>query len=504
MDLNIYLERKKEFDFKKFKEQVSLFLLRNQIKSAHSSDYFKEALMVLNTIIRQNILEKEEINLDKNLEKTFTELHKFEKSELYENLQNNEKGIFSSLLNFVQQYIKATKENNFFLNDQIIVYETFLIKADLQEMFNFSKNYFALAIRSQNFSFDNIIKKEIENFEKKYNFKDIFFRKALTVRDKIILLKNFKTLDMALQDMANELDVPTSFLSLNGLISISFEPIILGYSSASAYMSKLEDSYIISLGKYDDILTLKKNYFHEFAHCLDHTSQINNNKMTFSEQALLNLKEKNAETVIEKIMEKELGFENYHFQYKEKFEIMQKEIYEVIKEEFGVVGEIDFTKAQTKDDNKFIIDNYFKIEVYKLMHILVVQALFEKNDFIQAMRVKNNEVPKEQLQEKFNAIEEKINTIRNKHGYVVSKNVSFFLSEEKRYLLETDRKEKKQYYTKPLEIFARAFETYYKNEESPFYTFVEEHEKEKYKELLKEIMNYILPKNDMVTKRIMK
>lgn len=504
MDLNIYSERQKPFEFEKFKEQISLFMLRNQIKSSHSSSYFKDALITLNTVVKENIIDKGEENIGKNLEITFQEFDKFEKSELYENLQDNEKGIFSCLLSFTRQYIQATKENKYYYNDQIIKYETLLMTSNPQEMFNFSKQYFALILKNKKLSFDNIIQKEITNFEEKYGFKDIFFRKTLNIRDKIVLLKNFKTLDVALEEMAKELDLPTQKLSLNGLISISFEPTILGYSSATAYMNKLDGHYIISLGKYDDIQSLKQSYFHEFAHCLDYSNNNTEKKMTYSEEALVKIKENSAETAIEKIMQKELGFENYHSEFKKRYEIMQQEIFNLIKEEFEVTGEIDLIEFKAKEISDLIIDNYYKLDTYKLMHVLIFQALMDKKDYIQAMNIKHMKMPEEKNSDKFKSIEEKIQLLREKHNYVLTRNSPFFLNDSKNTLLEIDKKEKKHYYTKPLEIFARAFETYYRTEKAQYYSFVEESDKENYKILLKEAIDYMLPQNEITPKRTMK
>lgn len=504
MDLNIYSERQKPFEFKKFKDQISLFMLRNQIKSSHSSSYFKDALTTLNIVVKEQILDKSEDNINQSIEMAFEEFDKFEKSELYENLQDNEKGVFSCLLGFTRQYIQATKENKYYYNDQIIKYETLLMTSNPQEMFDFSKQYFALMLKNKKLSFDSIIQKEITNFEEKYGFKDIFFRKTLNIRDKIVLLKNFKTLDVALEEISKDLEIPTEKLSLNGLISISFEPTILGYSSATAYMNKLDGHYIISLGKYDDIKTLKQSYFHEFAHCLDYSQNKTEKKMTYSEVALMQIKENPAETAIEKIMQQELGFENYHTNFQKQYEIMQQEIFNLIKEEFEIIGEIDLKEFKTKEISSLIIDNYYKLDTYKLMHVLMFQALWDKKDYIQAMKIKNMKMPEEKNSKKFKNIEAKIQLLREKYNYVLTGNSTFFLHEGKTNLLEIDKKENKQYYTKPLEIFARAFETYYRTEKAQYYSFVEKSNKENYKNLLKEAINDMLPKNETTPKRTLK
>lgn len=505
MDLNIYEERKKPFELVRFQEQISLFMVRNQVRSAHTSSFFKDALSMLNVIVQEQIINNKNIDLDKDLEIVFKEFDKFEKAEIYENLQNNEQGIFSCLLKFTKQYIQAIKENKYYYNDNIIHYENILIKADPQEMFDFSKQYFALAIKNKKISFDKIIEKEIQNFENKYGFKDIFFRKTLNLRDKIILLKNFETLNKALEDIANDLNLEYKSLSLNGLITISFEPTILGYSSATAYMNRLNNDYVISLGKYEHIKELKQSYIHEFAHCLDYSNYNNGDKkITYSEVALKTIKDNSAETAIEKIMQKEIGFENYQIEFKIKYKNMQQEIFNVIKEEFEVQGEIDLKEFHKTDVSDLIINNYYNLDTYKLMHVLVFQALMDKDDYIQAMNVKHNKMPEEKNSEKFKKIEEKIQLIRDKHNYILTNNCSFFLNENKSALLKTDKEDKKQYYTKPLEIFARAFETYYRTEKAIHYTFLEESEKLNYKFLLKEAIDSMLPQNNISLKKVMK
>lgn len=502
MDLNIYIERKKPFEINKFKERITLFLLKNQIKSAHSSAYLHDCLLTLHTLVKENILNKEEDGLQEGQKILFIHMDKFEKSELFENLPSNEKSVFSCLLSFTKQYIEALKDNNDYYHDHIEHIENMLMKFDVQEMFNFSKNYFALSLKNKKLSFDKIVEKEIHNFEKKYGFKDIFFRKSLNVRDKIILLKNLETLGKVLDDIAQDFDISPTALSLNGLISISFEPNILGYSSADAYMSRLKESYVISLGKYENIQILKQSYFHEFAHCLDYSNYNKDKRLTYSEQALQQLKHKEPSNPVEKIIHNELGFNNYRVEYNQVYKQMLDDIFTLLKKEFKVTSETDFYSIKNvTEDMKYIVNNYNKLDTYTLAKSFVIQALLYKNNITEAIELKNNlefiSVNKEQS----NALENKIQDIRNKYYYVLSSNESFFLHENKKELLLTDLRNNKVYYTKILEIFARAFETIYREEKSMHYTFIESADKEKYKLLIKEAIDYMLPENKNTYKR---
>lgn len=496
MDLNIYTERKNNFDIKKFKEKVTLFLLRNQIKSAHSSEYLHSCLLTLKTLVQENILDKEEDSLQEGQKTLFEHIDKFEKSELFENLPDNEKSVFSCLLSFTKQYIEAIKDNKTYVHDQMIHLETILLKFDVQEMFNFSKHYFALSIKNKKVTFDKIVDKEINNFEKKYGFKDIFFRKSLDMRDKIILLKNLDTLGKVLDEISNDFNLEPTALSLNGMISISFEPNILGYSSAAAYMNRFQETYVICLGKYDNIKELKNSYFHEFAHCLDYTNYKKEERITYSEQALNNIKNQEPISAIEKVMHNELGFNDYHKETKVIYKNMLDDIFSVLKKEFKVETDVDFYSIKNlAEDIKYIVDNYYKLDTYALSKSFLIQALVNKGSVAEAICIRNNLEFIDIENNKSKSLENKIAEVRNKYYYVLGKNNSFFLSENKKELLLTDLRESKVYYTKVVEIFARAFESCYKEEKSLYYTLIENEEKENYKKLIKEVIEDILVNN---------
>lgn len=502
MDLNIYTERKKPFEINKFKEDITLFLLRNQIKSAHSSAYLHDCTLTLHTLVKENLLDKSEEDLAEGQKNLFIHLDKFEKSELFENLPTNEKSIFSCLISFTKQYIKALQDNNDYIHDKLIKLETVLMKMDVQEMFNFSKNYFSLFIKNKKLSFDSLVQKEIKKFEEKYLFKDIYFRKSLDMRDKIMLLKNLDTLDKALTEIANDFDILPTTLSLNGLVTISFEPDILGYSSAGAYMTHLQEGFVISLGKYENMQNLKQSYFHEFAHCLDYSNYKKEKRITYSEQALPKLKEHEPTNVIERIIHNELGFTNYYKEYKDLYKNMLDDIFLVLKKQFKIKTEVDFYSINNVvEDMRYIVNNHFKLDTYSLAKSFVVQALINKGALTQALELKNNLDFVDVKQEKFKSMESNIQDIRNKYYYVLSSDESFFLHESKKEVLLTDLRNNKVYYSKVLEIFARAFETVYRDEKSMYYTYVEKEEKEKYKLLIKEAIEYMLPDNKNTLKR---
>lgn len=504
MELNKYIQRENPFKLSKFKKEVSLFMIRNQIQSYYSSNYFKESLITLNDLVNQKILKTEEKDLDDNIKILCEEFRQFKTSDMFEKMESNEKGVFSCLVSFVEQYIKTIKENNNYYNNQLISYELFLLSTDINELFNFSKEYFGLMLKNKKLSFDNLIKKEILHFEKKYGFKDIFFRKTLNIRDKTIMLKNLKELDDSLTKIAEDLDIPSQDLSLNGLISISFETIMFNYSSANAYMNKLDNHYIISLGRYKNVKELQEVYLHEFAHCLDCFNINNVKKLTYSEESLFNMRKRSVETPIEKIMQRELGFKDYHIQFKKNYANMQKEILELIKEEFKVTGELYIDEFQSTETINHIIDNYCNLDTYRLMYLTILKAIIDKRDYAQMNYLESIIMPEDKNSEKFKNIEEKIQLVRDKYNYILTKNSGFFLSDSKKELLEIDKKNKKQYYTNPLEIFARAFETYYKTKEETCYNFIRETKKEQYGRLLKKAINEMLGKNEIKYKRKLK
>lgn len=508
MELNIYAEKKEQFEIKHFKDNIKEFLIRNQIKCSKISIELNNALVTFNTIVENEILNKEEEgleNLEKNIEETIKIFNKLKDSEIYEQLQSNEKSVFTCLIDFTKQYINTLKNNNFYYIDKIIYYETRLINNNRQENFNFTKKCFMLSLKNKRFSFDENIKKEINCLQKEYGFKDIFFRKPIDLRDKILLLKNIESTKLAIDSIANDLKIEKNLLSLNGLISISFEPRILGYSSATAYMRREEEDYVISLGKYDNLKDLKENYIHELAHCFDYTYKTNNNNnvYSYSEQSLIDLISSEIKTPIQKIMLKEIMLENYKEFYIETYSKMQREIIEIIKEDFDIKGSLDENNEELIKSLHYVINNYFKINIYKLLKVGLVLNLYQnQKNLREALELDKKIYLEDELKIKFNNLENKINKIRVKYNFILSENVSFFINEERKCLIEQDIKENKKYYTKPVEIFARAFELIYKEEKTTSYNTLKEEEKSDFKLLLKEALEYMLPKNNLIIKRI--
>lgn len=500
MDLDIYTKEKASFNFENFKKAISSFLLQNQIKSTSPSADFKILLLKFSSIIEEELLNKDENNLEKNIESTFEILKKLEKSEIYENLFSNEKSVFSCLIDFSKQYIEVLKNNNTYYQDWIIKYENSILSIDINEIFNITKKHLALCLKNKKLSFDDNMMKEINYFKNEYGFKDIFFRKTLTTRDKVILINNIEKLKQALEDISKDLNVEKKLLSLNGLISISFEPTLLDYSSTAAYMRKSNESYIISLGKYKNINELKECYIHEMAHCFDYNSNhtIKGIKIKHSEQAIIDIKDGKIESPIQKIMNREILLNEDYQQYTEKYDHMKKEILEVIKEEFDVKNYSLNLSGKFKKDIEAIIDNYYRVNIYKLIKISISLLLADNNFLKKAVEISRKSFSPEELEVNYNRLDKKIIAVRDSYNYVTSMNVSFFIHDNRKFLLEEDQRNKRHYYTKPVEMFARAFELIYTKEDSysKYYAILKEDEKENYKKLLKEALEYILPNNN--------
>lgn len=502
MDLNIHAEREKPFDFLVFKKQIELFLLRSDIISSNASSHFKDILLTFKTVVRNDLLSKDNSNLDESIKSIFEQFEKFEKSEIFENLKTNEKSIFSLLLNFTKQYIEVLQKNKYYYNDQILHYETLLLKSDTKEMFNFSKKFFMLCLKNRKISFNEVIKNEINKFKEEYGFQDIFYRKSISAHDKVVLLKNLENLKEALKEITQELDLEPQKMSLNGLVSLSLEPTLLGYSSAAAYMNKREDSYLIALGNYKNLNSLKESYIHELAHCFDFSQKTKEIKTTYSEEALLNLIDNPANSPIEKIMDKELFLNSYKDTYPDKFFKLKVEMIKAIEEEFelpkGLYLEYHPLFHSTLEK---IINNYHQINTYEYLKINVTLMLFEENYNRLAMQLKNKVYNSEELELKFKSLEEKFSEIRNKHGYVLSQNISYFIPDNKIDLLLSDIKNKKHYYAKPVEIFARAFERFYTESSTQYITVLSTEEKQEHKKLIKEAFEYMSPSNNLKVKR---
>lgn len=505
MELNIHSERETPFDFKIFKNQVELFLLRNEIICSDNSVHLTKITLMLKEIIKQEILNKESkdtLTFDNNIKEAFKQFQKFNKSEVFENLRNNEKSVFLCLIDFTKQYIEALQNNKYYYNDKIIHYETLLLKSNTNEMFNYSKKFFMLCLKNRKISFNEVVKKEIEKFKIEYGFEDIFYRNPINVHDKVILLKNIENLKEALKEISNDLKINKNQLSLNGLISLSLEPTILGYSSAAAYMNKKEDNYVISLGNYKSLNALKESYVHEMAHCFDFTQKTKDKNLTYSEEAILNLLENSEQNPIDKIMEKELGLLSSKQNVADKMWAMKEDIFKTIEEEFNIPKEIHIQYHPLLVEGiGTILDNYYQINTYALLKIKVVLALHDEKYFKKSIDLKNQNYSEQELEEKFTSLENKFREIKNKHGYVVSQNLSYFIPDEKIDLLFSDVKNKKHYYAKPVEIFARSFERIYTENSTMYIKELNQEEKEIHKLLLKEALEYMSPENTLKIKR---
>ena len=152
-----------------------------------------------------------------------------------------------------------------------------------------------------------------------------------------------------------------------------------------------------------------------------------------------------------------------------------------------------------------LISNYFKINTVEMITCLVYSTCLEKSKIADFLRIKNDEnFKKENNQELFLTIDQKIESLRHKYNYVESVNIGFFVDEKFHDLLMHDFFEKKHYYLKPTEIMARSFELIYKNNSSLGYTHLSNEEKEKHKLLIKNMVNKIIPKNEVNLKKAMK
>lgn len=511
MELNIYTERKTPFDLNVFKKTMQLFLARNNIHSINYSENFEKIKNVYKEIISESLLSDSltEEKLPQLINDFFNNLEKIEKSEIFENLEEEEKSVISCLLDFTKQYVKMLKNNNFYYEDQFFSLENSLILLDVQELFNFSKIYFSLMLSNKKLSFDDCIKKELKSFNEEFGFKNFFFRKPITISEKINLLKNIEILKNVLNEISSDLDLSKNQLSINGMISISLEPNILGYSSTSAYMNRKEDNYIISLGKYKNDQELKECFIHEWAHCIDYSYEgerkSKSKNWTHSVDAIYNIvhgREENSE--IEELMSKFLGLENYFFKFRDIKNNMIKDFHNEILPLFNIDYEINIFE-KNPDMFHLLISNYFKINTVEMITCLVYSTCLEENKIADYLRIKNDDnFKKENNQELFLKIDQKIESLRHKYNYVESVNIGFFVDEKFHDLLMHDFFEKKHYYLKPTEIMARSFELIYKNNSSLGYTHLSDEEKETHKMLIKNMVNKIIPKNEVNLKKAMK
>ena len=512
MELNIYSEKKELFKIENFNQELNYFILRNQIISCNKSEEFSQVLLTWKSILKNNLLTKENElqNITSNRNTTFELLESLRKSEIFENLEPDDKGVLDSLIIFTKQYINVLKENKFFYADKIHKYDSAtLISCSTQELFDFSKNYFKSALKHRKINFDLIIEKEMKSIMNKYKFKNIYFRKPISTKDKIFILKNIEIIKKCLDTVSKDLNIDNNLLSLNGVISLSIEPNILSYSNTQGYVNTIENHHIISLGKYENQKELTETLIHEFAHCLDFLNYKNESKYTYSEKALSNLSDINFTdfTPIHQLMVNQINglvidVNTYKVEFNKSLEIFNQKIFNYILDEFKIKENLNYfvTKEKMKDFNAtmdLITNNEYNLNRYKLIRVFAYHSLLLNEstaiDLNGVLKLSQNKDISTEEQEHFIKINNSIKEIAYQHKYIAVNNTVYFLGENQINILEEDKLNNKAYYTKPKEIFARSFELLYKEKNSLGYILPEN--KDDLKNLLRESVKYVINDN---------